>query len=104
MAEADEFGHFQPIDICDPLNGIIPGGREFTTDRFASHLKAFCKQDRGAVLQRRGVEYRWRYRFSNPLMQPYVIMRGVESGVVSDDQLRQIAEQGDRYPLFKKKG
>jgi Cdc6-like AAA superfamily ATPase len=103
LAEADDFGRFQPIDVCDPLNDIIPGDREFTTDRFASHLKAFCEEDRGAVLRRSGVEYRWRYRFSNPLMQPYVIMRGVEDSLVSDKQLRQIADQGDRYPLFKKK-
>jgi Cdc6-like AAA superfamily ATPase len=103
LADADEFGRFQPIEVCDPLSSIMGGGKEFTTDRFASHLKAFCEEDRGAVLQRRGVEYRWRYRFSNPLMQPYVIMRGIESGLVSDEHLRQISEQKDRYPLFTKK-
>ncbi len=105
LAEADEFGRFQPIDICDPLSGIVPGNRIFTTDRFARHLKAFCDPDRGAVLTKIGVEYRWRYRFSNPLMQPYVIMRGIENGLISDEKLREITEeQGDRYPLFKKKG
>jgi Cdc6-like AAA superfamily ATPase len=104
LAEADDFGHFQPIDVCDPLNGIIPEKSPFTTDRFASHLKAFCEPDRGAVLTRIGVEYRWRYRFSNPLMQPYVIMRGIESGLISDEKLREITEQEDRYPLFKHKG
>jgi len=103
LAEADEFGRFQPTDICEPLGDIIPGNRTFTTDRFASHLKAFCEPDRGTVLTRSGVEYRWRYRFANPLMQPYVIMRGIECGLITDDRLQIITEQEDRYPLFKKK-
>jgi len=103
LAESDEFGRFQPTDVCDPLSDIVPQSKRFTTDRFAAHLKAFCEPDRGAVLKRIGVEYRWRYRFSNPLMQPYVIMRGIESGLVNDRQLQRIVEREDRYPLFKKK-
>ncbi|MGA2061589.1 MAG: ATP-binding protein [Thermoguttaceae bacterium] len=103
LAEADEFGRFQPLDVCDPLNNIIPGSRSFTTDRFASHLKAFCDPDRGAILIRIGAEYRWRYRFSNPLMQPYVIMRGIEHGLISDEKLKEITSQEERYPLFNKK-
>ncbi len=50
MAGADEFGRFQPIDVCDPLDDIVSDSRHFTTDRFAGHLKAFCQPDRGAVL------------------------------------------------------
>jgi hypothetical protein len=36
-------------------------------------------------------------------MQPYVIMRGIEDGLISDERLQTIAEQEDRYPLFGKK-
>jgi Cdc6-like AAA superfamily ATPase len=100
IADTDEFGRFQPIDVCEPLSGIT--GDSYGTDRFASHLKAFCDEDRGAVLERMGIEYRWRYRFSNPLMQPYVIMKGIESGQITDEKLRHIVEHEQRYPLFKK--
>jgi hypothetical protein len=80
----------------------MANNKPFTTDRFAGHLKAFCEPDRGAVLKRMGVEYRWRYRFSNPLMQPYVIMRGIQTGLVNERQLQKLVEREDRYPLFKK--
>jgi hypothetical protein len=102
IAGADEFGRFQPGDVCQPL-GEIFGKKPFTTDRFAGHLKAFCEVDRGSVLERMGTDYRWRYRFSNPLMQPYVIMKGIESGLISDEKIKALIEQDERYPLFKKK-
>ena len=101
IADTDDGGRFQPADICEPISGIT-NGRISTTDRFANHLKAFCGPDRCSVLVREGTEYRWRYRFSNPLMQPYVIMKGIESGLITDEKLRLIVEQESSYPLFKK--
>ena len=102
LADADEFGRFQPTDVCEPLEDIT-GKKPFTTDRFAGHLKAFCQPDRGAILERIGIQYRWRYRFADPLMQPYVIMRGIETGLVTEAMTRSVIERQDRYPLFKKK-
>jgi hypothetical protein len=95
LADCDEFGYFQPGDVSEPL--WVMKGREFTTDRFTSHLKKFCDLD---VLYRTGGEYRWRYHFANPLMQPYVIMRGIEAGVIRRDQLNFSEE---KYPLFTKR-
>lgn len=102
IAAADEFGRFQPGDVCAPLDEIV-GKKPFTTDRFAGHLKAFCEDDRGNVLERMGTDYRWRYRFSNPLMQPFVIMKGIETGLISDATLKALIEKDERYPLYKKK-
>jgi hypothetical protein len=36
-------------------------------------------------------------------MQPYVIMRGIEHGLISDEKLKEITSQEERYPLFNKK-
>lgn len=102
MAAADEFGRFQPTDVCDPIAEIL-GKPSFTTDRFAGHLKAFCEEDRGDVLEKMGTNYRWRYRFTNPLMQPYVIMKGIATGLVTEQKLKAMIEQDDHYPLFAKK-
>ncbi len=33
-------------------------------------------------MQRLGRPHQHRFRFSNPLMQPYVLMRGLESGLL----------------------
>ena len=95
LADCDEFGYFQPGDVSEPLS--IIEGREFTTDRFMSHLKKFCNI---GVLYRTGGEYRWRYHFVNPLMQPYVIMKGIEGGTINREQFN-FSEH--KYPLFKKR-
>ncbi|HTQ37383.1 MAG TPA: AAA family ATPase [Pirellulales bacterium] len=95
LADCDEFGYFQPNDVVEPLSLIEK--REFTTDRFMSHLKRFCDIK---VLSRMGGEYRWRYHFDNPLLQPYVIMKGIEEGLVKREQLN-FSDQ--KYPLFVKR-
>jgi Cdc6-like AAA superfamily ATPase len=80
LANTDNFGFFAPRDIRDPLSELM--GEHYDMPRFAGHLAQLC-EGRGRVLERRGGERRWRYRFSNPMMQPYVLMRGFSSGKVS---------------------
>lgn len=100
MSETDEFGRFQPIDVCGPMKVIT--GKDFTTDRFAAHLKQFSSQERGGVLKRTGAEYKWRYQFVNPLLQPYILMRGLDAGLVTDDKLDLNTQTEKKYPLFKR--
>ena len=38
---------------------------------------------RGPILSKKGQPRRYRYRFANPLMQPYVTMRGLASGLIT---------------------
>jgi Cdc6-like AAA superfamily ATPase len=101
MADTDEFGRFQPPDLVEPLQKIT--GQAFTTDRFSVHLKQFSSEEKGGVLKKTGSEYKWRYQFENPLLQPYVLMRGLASGVITDEQLDLSTQVESRYPLFKKK-
>jgi Cdc6-like AAA superfamily ATPase len=100
MARTDEFGRFQPNDVCGPMEEIT--GDHYTSDRFASHLKQFCDDSRGPVLKRMGGEYKWRYQFYNPLLQPYVLMKGLDAGLISKEKLELSAETDPQYPLFKK--
>jgi hypothetical protein len=86
MCRTDEYGRFVPNDLCEPMRVIT--GVEYKSDRFTGHLKAFCTDDRGQVLRMTGMEYRWRYQFRNPLLQPYVLMRGLHTKMVSEDDLR----------------
>lgn len=97
MAHTDDQGRFAPSDICDPLFRIT--GSSYTTDRFASHLKHFCDSNRGAVLRMTGEQYRWKYQFTNPLLQPYVIMKGLDSGLITEQVLTRPAD--DELPLFR---
>ena len=54
--------------------------------RFDPHRGAVVQElsgeERGAILQRQGPSSSPRYRFVNPLLQPYVAMRGLAEGVV----------------------
>jgi hypothetical protein len=59
-------------------------------EAYARHLHAFSEDDRGPVLKRkiRGTK-RPRFRFINPLLQPYILLRGVDEGLISDAQLER---------------
>lgn len=56
---------------------------------FSRHLSEFINNERGSVLKRTGSSRRFRYRFSNPLIQPYVIMRGLADGIVTEETLKR---------------
>lgn len=100
MTITDEFGRFSPNDVCDPLFQVT--GKTMTSDRYSSHLKAFCEDKRGYVLRKVGSEYRWRYQFTNPLLQPYIIMKGLHEKVITEDQLN-LRSLDDDHPLFQAK-
>ncbi len=74
-ATTDEFGYFAAADVRAPMSQIM--GKPYEIPSFARHLNAFCLDARGCVLRRVGEKRRYRYRFSDPLMQPFVIMKGI---------------------------
>jgi hypothetical protein len=78
LTPGDDLWYFAMGDVRAPMVRIT--GETYEIPRFARHLVQFC-EERGPVLERRGGERRWRYRFINPMMRPYVIMRAYEQGV-----------------------
>lgn len=85
LVEGDQFGFFAPSEVQRPFDLITQ--KKNTIGTFNNHLLAFCEDDRGPILERRGEERRRRYRFVNPLMQPYVLMGGLASNLISVDDL-----------------
>jgi hypothetical protein len=85
MAETDDFGNFWPTGVSDPLTKIK--GKHYGTESFGKHLHAFCEDERGPVLRKQGGDYKWRYRFVNPLMQPFVLMKALGSGSITESDL-----------------
>ena len=87
LAEEDEFGFFISSDVREPLSKILH--KPSRTSAFARHLEELSSESRGAVLQRSsGGGGAARYRFVNPLLQPYVAMRGISEGVVRVSELQ----------------
>lgn len=84
FAATDELGRFQQTAVAEPLNKFIPG-KNYQASTYAMHMNAFCEDARGRVLQRFGTPRNYRYRFSDPMMQPYVILRGINEGKITDE-------------------
>jgi hypothetical protein len=77
LADEDDFGFFSATDLDEPL-GRLKGQPEERA--LEEDLRQLAKTE--AVLQRRHEAGTDRYRFVNPLLQPYVVMRGLSEGLV----------------------
>lgn len=84
MAPTDSLGFFSAVDVRQPLHDIMR--KRYEIPAFSQHLNAFCETRRGPVLQRTGTARRYRFRFVNPLMQPFVIMSGLKRELITEDQ------------------
>jgi Cdc6-like AAA superfamily ATPase len=85
LAEVDDLGTFASQDVRVPMQGIT--GKPYDIPAFAQHLNEFSDDKRGNILKKIGGGRRFRYLFTNPLMPPYVIMRGFSDGKVSGELL-----------------
>ena len=66
-------------------------GKPYDIPTFAQHLNEFSDAKRGNILKKIGASRRFRYRFTSPLMPPFVIMRGFADGKVNSALLESIA-------------
>lgn len=85
MAKKNEMGFFNATDIKAPLSKIL--GKSYEISAFARHLKEFCGAERGPILQKDGFPRRYRYRFLNPMIEPFVIMKGLAGNMINDGDL-----------------
>ena len=87
----DDQGLFQAVHLVEPLSIVLAKTVQIST--FNKHLTEFCEdKNRGHALERKGQQRSYRYRFVDPLMPPYVIMKGLSSRLLTDDQLRDLEE------------
>lgn len=71
--------------------GLLIIGRPAKIDTFQQHLTKFVEKDRGSVLIRKGKERAFKFRFRDPMMQPYVIMRGIEERLIPQSALSALS-------------
>jgi len=81
LAKTDELGYFSAGDLRKPLAVIT--NKEYGIDGYMRHLNSFCEESRGQLLERKGERRRYRFRFSEPIMEPYVILKGIADGLVN---------------------
>jgi Cdc6-like AAA superfamily ATPase len=80
----DSDGYFPPAAIRDPYSIIV--GRRRNIDNYNPQLKALS-EGRGQILHRKGPARSRRYRFSDPLMEPYVLLRGISAGRIDPTRM-----------------
>jgi len=90
LAKTDDFGYFTAGAVVEPLS--IVRNKPYQLPYFAQHLKDFSGQKRGKILQQVGGPHNRRYRFRNPMMQPFVIMRGLSDGLIDAPTLEQFGQ------------
>lgn len=81
VANKDGLGKFSATDVRAPLRRIM-GGRDLLTGAYQSHLAKFCEAERGPMLKKSGRRRSYRWRFVNPQVIPYILLRGREDGLV----------------------
>lgn len=85
LVQPDERGFFTARNLVEPLSMIV--GRPVDIPAFSRHLDQLAS-DRGPVLSKTGVQRKFRYRFRNPLMQPFVLLRGLSDGTIDYNDLQ----------------
>lgn len=86
MVVPDDRGFFAAKDVVAPLSKIM--GRQYEIPAFGPHLDKLASE-RGPLLRKEGQPRRFRYRFLNPLMQPYVLMKGLADKSIQWTDLEQ---------------
>jgi Cdc6-like AAA superfamily ATPase len=87
LADTDERGFFTPLSICKPLTKILGRETEIPISASQDHLKKFITFERAHILVRKGANRAFKFRFRDPMMQPFVIMKGIAQEVIGKDAI-----------------
>ncbi|MEU9809229.1 hypothetical protein [Mycobacterium sp. NPDC050853] len=79
ITKLGDMGDFSPSDIRTPYSKII--GETVGVDRFNPQLTSLATTRE--ILIREGEDRRWRYRFKDPLMEPFVLLQGLDAGIIT---------------------
>ena len=90
LAGKSDLGYFTSASIRAPLENIT--GKHYDIPAFSAHLDNFCSEDRGSILQKSGKSRHFRFRFVNPLLQPFVIIHGLSKGLLEPSMLSFIED------------
>jgi GTPase SAR1 family protein len=84
----DALGYFVPSAVIAPLTEILE--KPVTLASFTNHLTEFTQEKRGSILQRDGEPWSYRYRFTDPLLVPFVFMDGIQNDAANSEILTKL--------------
>jgi hypothetical protein len=82
LARTDDEGFFTANDIVEPYSAIMKEKKRIA--HFDKHLRRFSSEEGGNILIKRGGERQQIFRFKDPMMQPYVIIRGIHNKLIPE--------------------
>lgn len=97
----DEQGRFGAKDVKTPLAKIMK--KLVKVEAYIRHLDKFSQAVRGPVLKKEGQKRRFQYSFVEPMMQPYVLMKGLADGRITEEHLSvlsSVSEPPSEQSLF----
>jgi hypothetical protein len=89
LTQQDDFGHFAAANVRESLRQMAGTSDTPEISDFVGHLNRFCEKDKGGILECVGTKHQRRYRFDNPLMQPFVIIRSLDAQIIKIDDIRE---------------
>jgi Cdc6-like AAA superfamily ATPase len=85
LSPIDEHGFFISSSVAKTM--AILTGKDCSVSDVQRHLNEFVTEKRKRVLERHGSPRRFRYRFSDPMIQPYTIIHSLADKLISESQL-----------------
>jgi hypothetical protein len=99
LSPTNELGYFYAGDLRGPLLTITK--KHYGIDAYTRHLKHFCSKEYGNVLDKKGERRKFRFRFRDPILEPYIIMRGIEERLINEaDVIRFKSEPAERFLIL----
>ena len=96
LAKTDDEGFFSANDVVDPYSAIMKERKRIA--HFEKHLRRFSTDEGGNILIKRGGERQQRFRFKDPMMQPFIVIRGIQSKMI-DEEAKTILFQREQGVL-----
>lgn len=96
LAKTDDEGFFTANDVVEPYSAIMKERKRIA--HFEKHLRRFSSDEGGNILIKRGGDRQQTFRFKDPMMQPYVLIRGIQSKMI-DDTAKTILLQREQGSL-----
>lgn len=88
MAKTDDLGFFTSSDVRTPLQAIT--NEDYDIPNYAQHLNKFSDEAKGNILEKTMVQTKIKYRFKNPLLKSFIIMKALGEKILKKDLLDYI--------------
>lgn len=89
LTDPDTIGKFTPASVEAPLSAIME--KSYKVPSFSYHLNELCSEVRGNILVKSGEKKNFRFRFNDARMQPFILMKSLQNGIINSSLMEKFA-------------